>query len=107
MTYDLKNAIQEKIHVINDIILRTQRNEIVDISDLDKEIGVICEKVVALPAREAAEYETLVLDMVSKLEELVMSVQELQQRAGEALEAQNKAEREAEKETKKEKGGSA
>lgn len=77
------DKIYERIKKLNDFILESKREaqegQLVDISGLDTEARAICDEIQNLPQYDVSEFEEPLNEMVSNLDGLMNSLNDLQQ----------------------------
>ena len=65
---------------IEEAIASIKKDNMVDVSDIDKDIAYICDELDALPPKDAQKLEVPMAKMIGKLEELATELQAFQQR---------------------------
>lgn len=77
---ELENRLQAQIDKIEEVIDKTRRDEIVDISDMNQQVNDICQNIVKLESRTARHMETKMSEMIGSLEILEKELKAFQER---------------------------
>ncbi len=70
--------LRSKMEKTNDYILDSEAKVLagtmVDLTGLDKEVGVICQKALAMPPNDARDIQPLMAEMIGNLERLSLAL---------------------------------
>lgn len=77
MTPDqLRDKMENLSSFIRDAEGKVLSGKMVDMSSLDKDVAVICNKVIGLPPAKAMELQPLMADMIGSLERLSIALKD-------------------------------
>ena len=70
--------LNELTDFIEEAQAKLESGEVMNMAHLDDEIAALCDQTVALPPQEAAQIQPIMGNMISKLEQLGISLKEFQ-----------------------------
>ena len=77
MTPDqLRDKMENLSHFIRDAEGTVLSGQMVDMSGLDKDVALICNKVITLPPAQAMELQPLMAEMIGHLERLSIALKD-------------------------------
>lgn len=74
----IAQRLQELANFIEESQVKLQQGEVVNLSHLDDEVGQLCDQALKLKPEEAVKIQPTMADMISKLEELGVALQDFQ-----------------------------
>lgn len=74
----ISNRLQELVSFIENAQEQLSGGQVVNLSHLDDEVAEICEHTLQLKPEEAAQIQPVMADMITKLEELGIALQQFQ-----------------------------
>ena len=75
---DIKDRLSKTTKYVRDCRSRVNQGEIMDLQNLDKNVGSVCEDILKLPQEEGLELQVKMEHLIESLEELSDAIQELQ-----------------------------
>lgn len=73
-TEQLRTKMEETNQYILDSEVKVLAGTMVDLTGLDKDVSVICQKAVSLPSADASDIQPLMAEMIGNLERLGMAL---------------------------------
>lgn len=78
----LEQKLQQQIDLIEQAITKIRRNEVLDISFMDKDVAAICQQIIKSEEDAVQALEPKMIEMITKLDDLALELKEYQDRAG-------------------------
>lgn len=77
---DIENEIRRQIDFLDEAAAKARSGEVADVSAMDGEVAILCEKIARMPAEEAHRLEPAMEEMIGKLEGLAVELHALRER---------------------------
>ena len=74
----ISQRLQKLASFIEESQAKLQQGEVVNLSHLDDEVGELCDQALKLKPEDAVKIQPIMADMISKLEELGVALQDFQ-----------------------------
>ena len=79
---DLESALQEHIDHINDAIIKTRQNELINLEGMDEKVATLCKEIMHTDDEAMAKLEDKMVHMINLLDELAIELKNYQERHG-------------------------
>lgn len=76
---DIADKMRKLSEFILDAEASVRRGKMVDITGIDKDINIICSRVVSLPPAQSLEIQPLMAELIGNLERLGMALKDFKQ----------------------------
>lgn len=77
---ELEASLQKQIGQIDEAIVKLRQNVVLDITFMDKEVAGLCQKILGADEAAMAVLEPRMIEMINKLDELAVELQDYQTR---------------------------
>ena len=75
---DIKNRMEQLTQFIIEVNEKIKGGDMVDLTGLDDEVASLCDRSVALPPQLAIQMQPLMSEMIAKLEDLSVTLEDFQ-----------------------------
>lgn len=76
----LEAEMRKQIERLDDTIVKVRQNVLVDIGFMDKDVAVLCKRILNADPAVARELEPRMVEMINRLDELAIELKDYQDR---------------------------
>ena len=78
----IEKSLRRQIGIIGEAVTRVQAGIIMNIDEVERQVAHVCSEISALPPEEAQKLESIMAEMIGRLEDLAAALSEFQNRNG-------------------------